>query len=282
VIDLDAVIAETYSLPALPQSASRLASLLSTDDWELDDVTETVKRDSVLAGRILRAANSASRAGVGSISLVDQAVMRIGPGSVLAMAMGVAARDNMLAAATPYGIAAGDLWKHGVAASLTIEVARKHTGRNPPPEAHAAALLHDIGIIVLTLYIDPTVQEVLSRSRGEGGCTLAASESEILEVHHGEVGGLIAGAWGLPAPIVEGITFHHTPELAPSEEGQDVASHVALADCVADAIGAGGHEADSTEDPGPILKRFGLDPASFEAMCSDVSDRLDEVLSRYE
>ena len=84
-----------------------------------------------------------------------------------------------------------------------------------------------------------------------------------------------------------------------AESGIVQAAHQIHAGDLPDALGAAGDaasdfffiEANDPERAAEVVltvvqeripKRFGLDPASFEAMCSDVSDRLDEVLSRYE
>jgi len=40
------------------------------------------------------------------------------------------------------------------------------------------------------------------------------TEREVLGVSHGEVGAYLLGLWGLPAPIIEAIAFHHTPTRA--------------------------------------------------------------------
>jgi len=41
----------------------------------------------------------------------------------------------------------------------------------------------------------------------------AESEREILEVHYGEIGGLMVQHWGLSDAIVKAITFHHDPDI---------------------------------------------------------------------
>ena len=58
---------------------------------------------------------------------------------------------------------------------------------------------------------EPATLELLDRATEEGGRSRLHAESELLGVHHGELGGLIAQHWKLPDGIVRGVTFHHDP-----------------------------------------------------------------------
>lgn len=280
MINLEEVVAGTSEFPAMPQTASRLATLFSSQDWELEEVAEAVKLDPVLTARVLRAANSAASGSRCSIASVDSAAMRLGPGPILAMAMGAVAKGQLAVELPCYGVSAGQLWRRSVTAALAVECAQKHGCQAPPPEASAAALLRDIGILVLAAHMTDEVLELLGRSRGEGGRSLTASEMEILGVHHGEVGGLIARHWGLPERIAEAIVFHHSPEQAPAEEVQQIAWFVALADAVTQAVDS--EDPDAFEVPSALLLRMGLKVTAFNALAEEVSMKLDEVLSRYE
>ena len=153
-----------------------------------------------------------------------------------------------------------------VAAALAVESARPFARAKPPPECFAAALLHDVGVGVLARQLGQDEVELLERGCREGGQTLLESERELLEVNHGEVGGLVAAHWGLSPVVVEGIVFHHEPEAAPSAEGRLVADFVALADIVAGLIGASiGEERARGPHPG-LLGRLGIDRTGFEGL----------------
>ena len=58
------------------------------------------------------------------------------------------------------------------------------------------------------------------------------AERAILEVHHGEVGALVAQNWRLPESIVMGVQYHHTP----SEHPDPLCYAVSLADVIADQL----------------------------------------------
>lgn len=283
MIDLDQVIAGTHDVPALSQSAARLCALLSNDDWDLDQIAETVQLDPVLMGRILKTANSVAGASLTAITDLSQAAMRVGPGAILALAMSSAAKECLDVVLPSYGLNEGRLWRNSVTAALTVECARKHCKQNPPPEAFAAALLHDIGILVLSHQLDTDVLELLKRAQEEGGHTLTESEMEILSVDHGEVGGLIARHWKLPEVVVEAITFHHDPTSAYSAEGRHLADFVALGDAVSGSLGGNdvAREKQIVQNA-ELFERLGLDRADFCDLADDVEEELEAVLTRYE
>jgi hypothetical protein len=57
---------------------------------------------------------------------------------------------------------------------------------------------------------------------------LCAAETEVFGATHAGVGAYLLGLWGLPAPIVEAVAFHHTPSRSDMRSFGPLASlHVA-------------------------------------------------------
>ena len=108
-----------------------------------------------------------------------------------------------------YGLAEGEFWQHLVASSLAAEGVQRRSTRSLPLEASTAALLHDIGKLMIGRLVDRESLEYLecARELGEG----IEVEMAILDTHHAEVGGLVRQHWHLPLRVVSGSTHHHTP-----------------------------------------------------------------------
>jgi putative nucleotidyltransferase with HDIG domain len=179
-----------------------------------------------------------------------------------------------------YGLSEGELWRHSVAAALAAEAAQSFCRTPLPPETNAAALLHDIGKVVMSRFLDSEVLRILAAAREQGGLSSLRAESELLLVHHGELGGLIAQQWQLPERLITGITHHHTPEQA----GDIVADAVHVANMVAKQVGTG-HWADSEQEREPnsaSMDRLGLSAEAFGRLCEKVDARLKQVLAGYE
>ena len=62
----------------------------------------------------------------------------------------------------------------------------------------------------MSRYMNAEIQEYISISKKNGKDQVEA-EMEILNIHYGEMGGIIAQNWGLPFEITVGISFQHDP-----------------------------------------------------------------------
>jgi HD-like signal output (HDOD) protein len=278
VIDLQALTRSANNLEALPASVTRLATIAAGDNWDVREVEQTIALDQALSLRLLRAANSAASAARMPIVTIRDAIVRVGLGSVLSLATASSVHGKLTRAIPEYGLSEGEMWRHAVGAALAAESAQSFCEASLPPETYAAALLHDIGKLVLARFLEPEVLRVLALAREEGHMSSLSAETELLTVHHGELGGLIAQHWQLPPRLVTGIIHHHTPELA----GDVTADVVHVANIVAKHVGAGHYTDEDDRRPHPdSLERLKLTDKGFESLCKQVEKRLEQVLAQY-
>jgi chemotaxis protein CheX len=82
-------LAKRYGFEPAPQSVQRLTRLVAEQYADLDEITEVIKSDAGLVGRLLRVANPhATCEEEYTVDTVEQAVMRNGIGCALILAMG--------------------------------------------------------------------------------------------------------------------------------------------------------------------------------------------------
>lgn len=214
MIDLNAVVRKAHDLEALPVSVTRLASLVVRDDTNTQQIVEVVNYDQALTARLLRAANSAAYAGMGPASTVSEAVLRLGMGAVLALSVGTSIRFQMAHKISDFKSNEVDYWKHSVTTYLVTETLQSYCDTRIPPIASTTALLHDIGKLVLTRFLSPSIVSSIKQQVLKDNLASFEAEMKFLKVHHGHVGALIARHWQLPNDIARGILYHHTPEVA--------------------------------------------------------------------
>lgn len=212
MIDLQPLIASANQLKPLPETITRLVELLADEEVRIDDIEDVFSYDAALSARLLRQANSAAAGSNQKIGTISAAVIRLGLGNVLALAIAASTQDDLDGPIPEYGLGESDLWEHSQGARLAVDGLRKYGKVTVPPEAPTAALLHDVGKIVLARHLDPEILDLLRRASGDAAKISMAAEKEILQVHHGELGGLIAQHWQLPDVIVRGIIYHHDPD----------------------------------------------------------------------
>jgi HD-like signal output (HDOD) protein len=277
VIDLDALTLAAEELEPLSTSATRLASLICNEQPDIDDVVDVVRYDQALTAGLLASANSSWSASRSRITTVRDAVIRLGTGPVLSLAMGSVVRGRMSRAVPEYGLAEGELWEHSVAASIAGELLLRRSPRKPPPETATAALLHDVGKLVIARFLDDSLLFSLHLAAIEGVGRRSA-EFDVLGVDHAELGGLVAQTWRLPSSLVRGIGYHHNPTLG----GDTICYAVHLCDVVAKAVGAGLEDNADLETYANAVHQLGLSPDDVDELCRLVDSRFVEVCRRYQ
>ena len=279
MLDYQRIVRAAEALDPVPISVSRLVAIVANDHWAFSDVEQIISLDQALTGRLLQIANSAWSASLMPIGTVKDAIIRIGIGSTVTFAVGACVGPSMRRALPEYGLSEGELWRHSVAASLAAEILTAMSPVDVPAEAVTAALLHDIGKLVLARFLTPDLLRGLTEARGGGDRSMMQSETEVLGVHHGELGGLIARNWNLPDRVADAVTHHHSPDRA----GDVVCDAVALANVAAKLIERRPETLDLDLEPPPgAVSRLRLGPNFLDRLCSHVSRRLEELLARYE
>ncbi|MBU1698934.1 MAG: HDOD domain-containing protein [Candidatus Eisenbacteria bacterium] len=282
MIHIDTLIETANRLEPLPSSLTRLATLVADDDSDIREIVDVVSFDQALTLRLLKVANSAFSASIMEITNVRAAVLRLGKGMVLSIAMGTAVKGSLSRALPQYGLSQGDLWLHSVTAALAAETMGKFCKATISPAAFTAALLHDIGKLVVAGFLTPDIQSYLDRAMREGCLTRMQAERELLEVHHGELGGLIAQNWELPESIVKGISYHHTPEEDYNEETKPTCYSVHLANWIAKYIDLEEPPEDFWPAEVHVSREFlGMTEESLKSVCELVAQKRKDMPERY-
>jgi len=206
---------------------------------------------------------------------VHEAVVRLGTLALLDLVL--EGYLKKLRAATPlYDLSEQDLWLHGAAAQLAVRaIAAERPQAKIPATAETAALVHDIGKLIVSRYMKADVRELVKHARTRA-ITFVEAEREILGVDHAVVGAAMAEAWQFPPEITDAIRRHHSP---PFEHPTVVLDAVALANAVAKTIetGLGAEGLNFTVDPGSY-RRLGLDFAAFGRVCLQTQTWLKEMM----
>ena len=250
-------------LDPMPVTAQRLVALLNGEDVSLAAIADLIEFDQAIAAAVLRAASTVRYAGH-TTSTVREAVLRLGTVALLDLVL--EGYLKKLRVATPlYDLTERDLWLHGVAAQLAVRaLAAERPQAGIPAIAETAALLHDIGRLVMSRYLKADVRELVAHARAYA-MTFVDAERECLGVDHATVGAAMAEAWQFPKAIVDAIRLHHSP---PFENPTRVIDAVVLGNAVAKTIGIGlGAEGlNFAVDPGSY-RRLGVDFSTFGRVC---------------
>jgi putative nucleotidyltransferase with HDIG domain len=266
------------NLDPLPITAHRLSQAVADDSVSINEIAELIEFDQAVATNILRISNSALYAGLYPIEDVRSAVARLGTNTLLNIVLGDYLR-RLAVDAPMYDLTENDLWLHGAVASLAVT---ELIGEGPtctiPRGASVAALVHDVGKLIIVRYMKADVRQLLEKCEKQN-ITFVEAERQVLGCDHAEVGGAIARRWNFPEEIIDAMERHHDPEVADPSPTLD---GVMLANLVAKTLGTGlGAEGMNFElDPG-CSRRQGITFTRFCRVCARTSLRIEELREAY-
>jgi putative nucleotidyltransferase with HDIG domain len=186
------------------------------------DTVSIVESDLALTVAVLRRANSEGRQP--RVATIPEALDRIGEHGLREIATGADSFDFFESCGV-WGSEPQTHRLHAVATQRAAERVARAIHYQRVDELLVAALLHDIGKLVLTL-ANPRYQDLPSASLLRPERRLEEERRE-MGVDHALVGGVLARRWGLPHELARAIERHHHP----GESG--LAGIVRLADMIA-------------------------------------------------
>jgi len=208
-------IAQKCDLPPLPAVASRALELARDPSSSIQDLVHVVSADAAIASRVLRLTASTIYGRPRTAITLQDAIVAVGHAGLRKVLIAASSR-SAYRLDTSY---ARRLWNHALATALAADQLALAASEPRGGSAFIAALLHDIGRLVMHLS-DP------EGATGPDDDDLA-HEREHFGVAHAAVGACLAEQWGLEDEIVEAIMFHHVPDTSPLARRLAEADHVA-------------------------------------------------------
>ncbi|HSK49092.1 MAG TPA: HDOD domain-containing protein [Solirubrobacterales bacterium] len=209
--------------PVLIESRERVIEAATAETARIGDLVEAVEADVALSISVLRFANR-SGLNAGGVAGIPAAIEVLKPSGVLAIA-GTAPIFDFFESNGGWELKPERFRVHALATQQAADRVGRAVGWVERDELAAAALLHDIGRLVISrlhpgfkVYFDATSRTPEQRLR---------DEREQLGIDHALVGGVLARRWNLPQRIAVAIERHH------SEEADGLAAMIATADMIA-------------------------------------------------
>lgn len=224
---------------ALPFAVVKIIRLCNDPSASAADLEKPVMSDPAIAGMIMQRANSAAYAGVGRITNIQRAVMRIGMRSTRNIAASFSVFKLFSSEEKSFGFNRIWFWLHSLTTGICAQGLATLLKYRQPEDAFLAGLLHDIGKMVLDDFMNEEFHKALRTANTEA-LPIWVAEKSVFEANHSYVGSKIAQSWGFPPVIAEGIGRHHLYESIAAETGElSMGAIVCLADQMAKALQAG-------------------------------------------
>ena len=206
----DKIMMKVSSFPSMPQAGIKLRALLAEKDVSIDEIEGILRHDPGLSVNVLRLANSAFFGIPTKVSTLKHAVVLLGIKRFARIAVSACMSKTMAKAVEGYGLSPGELWLHSIAVSNTAEALAEYIKFAETNDVFTAALLHDMGKLVLGEFVKEELQKI--KSLAAKGVPLDIAENMVLGTDHAEIGALILGKWSFPGDLVNAVRWHHNPE----------------------------------------------------------------------
>jgi putative nucleotidyltransferase with HDIG domain len=208
---LTAAFEALEAFPVLSESRNRVVRLFEEGSPAIEDVVEAVESDVALAIAVLRLANKIDGPDHGKVDSAMHGIEILSPQTVLAIATHARTYDFFDRGGTWQGVPER-FRLHAVATQRAAGRLARELGHENPDRLSIAALLHDIGKLVL-VHAYPGYPVEIHRDAQTPEERVQAERRE-LGVDHALVGGVLARRWGLPRSLAQVIEAHHaaTPE----------------------------------------------------------------------
>jgi putative nucleotidyltransferase with HDIG domain len=262
-------------LPAFPATVHKVTSLINNPDSSLSELVDVIRLDQAITANILRMCNSAYFGLRHKVDNVHDAIMYLGKQNVVRAVM--AAGSSRFFKDTPgYEAEARALWEHAVGSALMSQILARKILKREDPQLFTAALLHDIGKIILGEFVSEKYLEI-KNDMSARSCSFLEAEENALGFNHAGLGGVITAAWNFPQNIQQAIAFHHRPDRHPATESP-MSWFIHLADQACLMMGIGyGTDGLSYHGLDEALRRFGLTSKDFEEAMSLLFTELDSA-----
>jgi len=230
------IIAGINQLKPASCVSDKVMAVISNPQSSAADVVELVKYDQSLTANLLRLCNSAYVGAIKKITSIKQSVALLGMEKVLSLIMLANNAENFAAEQKGYDLSQGDLWRYSVSSAIIAQELAREKQVNNVAMIFTAALIKDIGKVILSTYIADAFEAIHSRMENER-LTFSAAEKDVLGIDHAELGAMVAQQWNFDSEMVEIIRYHHDPLLAPEMRLPLCVVHVS--DCICMMIGQG-------------------------------------------
>lgn len=271
------IISSMDSFPPVSPAGLKLINLLNEPDHGNEDIIQTLKRDTVLTAKVLKACNSPAYGFKENIASVDRAVLMLGYEKVERLVLALSFGSAMTTTLSAYAFEPKELWRHSfvtatVAETLTLDGLFINI---EPATAFTAGLLHDIGKLICNSVLADDLTASLRHEIEANGLSRLEAEQKTIGTDHAEVGACLLKSWGLPAEIIEGVAHHHQPVFEPQPK---LSAVTCIANSIAHLAGsAPGWEAYADKINNALIDALYLTPEKVENLIIEARDSFDRV-----
>jgi putative nucleotidyltransferase with HDIG domain len=209
---LTSLVGALRDLPSLPRVFTELRTALLNPKVSIEQIARIVEKDVAVCAKLLQLVNSAFFGLARDVTDVKTAVSCLGLTVLYDLVITVEVFRSFKANEFISDKFIDDFHAHS---QLSARIAAGISNTTKVNSAVVlAALLHDIGKLVIAERTPAHFARVLAQSENEGR-PFHEVEEQLTHISHAEVGAYLLSLWGLPYSVVEAVAHHHHPRRVP-------------------------------------------------------------------
>ena len=233
---LSEIVKQVSQLDPVPSVIHQVLMLAGNPDSSLKELVSVVERDPAITANLLKTVNSAHMGLPVKVDSIQQAVSMLGLQQVVEMVLSQNLSANLKRSQAGYGLSKGDLWRQGLAVAMVARTLADQHDLLSLPAIYTAALLKDIGKIILHEFVADRLEDIQALVN-QKGMSFVEAEMEVLGMDHTTLGGMIAKQWQFSPHMIYMIENHHLTNPASHNDPATVTLY--LADMVARVVDTG-------------------------------------------
>ncbi len=269
------IIKSIAKLKPIPRVVNKILEIQQDPESSMEDLTRVISHDAMTTANLLKAANSAFYARSRPIESVQQAVVFLGMDEVVDLVLMSNTAANLKRPQKGYCLKSGDLWRNCLSAAL---ISKELSFKMDMPNPHlifTAALLKDIGKVILDQYVEASAKEIHELVKQEN-LSFEEAEKKVIGIDHAELGAMTAAVWRFSPEMVDIIKFHHQPADTDLAAKETAIVHLSDTLCMMMGIGTGSdglaHRCNQE-----LITALGLDDVDIQNIMAGFSEKQEEI-----
>ena len=269
------LVKEIKSLKPMPAVINQILEIVDKPDCSMAQIANVIQYDAAVTASVLRTCNSAFFGLKAPAESIKDAVSLLGIDQILEIVLMKSSGKLLSARQEGYGLHEGAMWKYSVSSALIAKQIAKKLELKNTAKIFTAALLKDIGKIVLDRFVMNSFEKISALVINEN-LSFREAEKKIIGIDHTELGGMIAKMWKFSPKMVKIIRHHHLSDISMIRDKEIVV--VYLADCICMMIGIGvGSDGLAYRFNEQAMMELGMQPDDISRIIAQFAMNMQEV-----
>jgi putative nucleotidyltransferase with HDIG domain len=224
------------NLATLPTVATEILESIRSENSSMREISQIIEKDASVTTKILKVSNSPLWGVPGRIANVQKALVVLGLKQITNIVIAISLYSTFTKLKPNPYFDREKFWLHSAGTGQVARTLSQKLNLSFHGEEFVAALIHDIGKLVLDQFFSEEFRQILIRARQDQQPILKI-ENQNLGCTHADIGAWLLEQWNFPETITAAVAFHHEPEKAVNHKL--LSSIIYLADTMCEMWGAG-------------------------------------------